>query len=136
MSLSPFKQYHTFFFALNELQPLTMDVFAADFVHRRAYEQAELNISSMTAKKLSGEFASFQLNPDDVYVEERDGVLAWGLQVESDSPLNTRTVQELRDFFERCYVSAAVGTGVSVRYVNTERFHILNFKEMSSVDFV
>lgn len=135
------KEYTSFFFALNELTADAMDTPSENRAHRKAYQLAAGSVGRLgryaapAAEGASARAPRYTLNPDDTLVEERQGVLAWGIQVEADKPLDPATVEELRGFLEDCYLRAAQGANVHVRYVDGERFKVFSDHQMVVEDF-
>jgi hypothetical protein len=135
------KEYTSFFFSLNGLTADAMDTPSENRAHRAAYEIAARSVHRLpayveSAPEGGAAQARFTLNPDDMLIEERQGVLAWGIQVEASQPLDPATVAELRGFFEDCYLRAAQGNNMYVRYVDGERFKVYADHQMVVEDFV
>ena len=140
MNVQLCKEYTSFFFALNELGAEELDTRRENQAHQKAYELAARNVHRLpryTGMLNDGAPAPrYSLNPDDTFIEERQGVLAWSIQVEANQPLDPATVQELRGFFEDCYLQAAEGSSLDVRYVDGERFKVYSDHQMVTEDFV
>jgi hypothetical protein len=131
------KEYTSFFFSLNGLTAESMDTPEENRAHRQAYELASRSVHRLPAyvEAAVGGAPLFTLNPDDMLIEERQGVLAWGMQVEANKPLDPATVEALRGFFEDCYLRAAQGNNLYVRYVDGERFKVFADNQMVVEDF-
>jgi hypothetical protein len=135
------KEYTSFFFSLNGMTADALDTPEENLAHRKAYELAASSVHMLPAyveAAPEGEAAlapRFTLNPDDMLIEERQGVLAWGIQVEANKPLDPATVDELRGFFEDCYLRVAQGQNLYVRYVDGERFKVFADNQMVVEDF-
>lgn len=132
------KEYTSFFFSLNGVTTDVMHTPSENQAHRTAYELAARSVHLLPSYcDQPGQVPSrYTLNPDDTMVEERNGVLAWSIQVEANKPLDPATVQELRGFFEDCYLRAAQGNNMYVRYVDGERFKVFADNQMEVEDFV
>lgn len=135
------KEYTSFFFSLNGMTADAMDTPDENRAHRQAYELAARSVhrlpgyAAQAAEGATAQAPRYVLNPDDMLIEERQGLLAWGIQVEANKPLDPATVDELRGFFEDCYLRAAQGNNMYVRYVDGERFKVFSDNQMLVEDF-